>query len=126
VVEAILGWIVFSGLAAWIASQKGRSAFGMLVLSLVLSPLVGIIVALVLNPRTASDQPIERTHTKCPACKELVRKDASKCKHCGENLTPQQIPLATAGPLMVLCPECGKRNMKYATKCSYCREALST
>jgi RNA polymerase subunit RPABC4/transcription elongation factor Spt4 len=25
---------------------------------------------------------------KCPACAELVKAEARKCKHCGEALTP--------------------------------------
>lgn len=29
------------------------------------------------------------THVKCPDCKELVLKDARKCKHCGCTLVPQ-------------------------------------
>jgi len=29
------------------------------------------------------------THVRCPDCRELVRKDARKCKHCGTPLVPQ-------------------------------------
>lgn len=29
------------------------------------------------------------THVKCPDCRELVIKDARKCRHCGCSLTPQ-------------------------------------
>lgn len=29
-----------------------------------------------------------RTHVRCPDCKELVRKDARKCRHCGTPLVP--------------------------------------
>lgn len=29
------------------------------------------------------------THVKCPDCRELVIKDARKCKHCGCALVPQ-------------------------------------
>jgi hypothetical protein len=29
------------------------------------------------------------THVKCPDCRELVLKDARKCKHCGCSLIPQ-------------------------------------
>jgi hypothetical protein len=29
------------------------------------------------------------THIKCPDCRELVLKDARKCKHCGCSLIPQ-------------------------------------
>ena len=30
----------------------------------------------------------EQTHVRCPDCRELVRNDARKCKHCGVALTP--------------------------------------
>lgn len=29
------------------------------------------------------------THVRCPDCRELVRKDARKCRHCGTALIPQ-------------------------------------
>jgi TM2 domain-containing membrane protein YozV len=28
------------------------------------------------------------THVRCPDCKELIRKDAKKCKHCGTAIIP--------------------------------------
>lgn len=28
------------------------------------------------------------THVRCPECRELIRRDASKCKHCGSQLIP--------------------------------------
>ena len=36
-----------------------------------------------------SERVTPETHVKCPDCRELVRKDARKCKHCGTALTPQ-------------------------------------
>lgn len=30
-----------------------------------------------------------QTHVKCPDCRELVRKDARKCRHCGCTLEPE-------------------------------------
>jgi hypothetical protein len=35
-------------------------------------------------------EPHPDTHVKCPDCKGLVRKEASKCRHCGCRLTPQR------------------------------------
>lgn len=34
-------------------------------------------------------RPTPDTHVVCPDCRELVRKDARVCKHCGCRLTPQ-------------------------------------
>ena len=33
--------------------------------------------------------PSPDTHVKCPDCRELVKKDARKCKHCNCSLVPQ-------------------------------------
>lgn len=33
--------------------------------------------------------PTPGTHVKCPDCRELVKKDANTCKHCGCRLIPQ-------------------------------------
>jgi hypothetical protein len=38
------------------------------------------------------DPPTPDTHVRCPDCRELVRYDASKCKHCGAKLVPQELP----------------------------------
>jgi hypothetical protein len=38
------------------------------------------------------ERPTPETHVRCPDCKELVRKDANVCKHCGCRLTPQDVP----------------------------------
>ncbi len=36
-----------------------------------------------------SSKPHPNTHVKCPDCKGLVRKEATKCRHCGCKLIPQ-------------------------------------
>ena len=38
------------------------------------------------KPQLSSPSP--ETHVKCPDCRELVLKDARKCKHCGCALAP--------------------------------------
>jgi phosphate/sulfate permease len=43
---AVLVWIILSFVVALIAESRGRSGFGFLVLSLLLSPLVGFLVAI--------------------------------------------------------------------------------
>ena len=35
------------------------------------------------------EAPRPDTHVRCPQCRELVRKDASLCKHCRCSLIPQ-------------------------------------
>jgi hypothetical protein len=96
----ILGiWIAPSIAAALIAKNKGRSAWGLFFLSILLSPVVGIIVALVLPPDTAAlekKQLESGEYRRCPFCSELVRSTASVCKHCGRDLAPNAPPSSAA------------------------------
>ena len=95
--EIFIGWMIFAIVVGVAASSRGRSGFGWFLLSLILSPLVGIILVLVLPKKgdaaMATDEIggriSESTHVRCPDCRELVRRDARKCKHCGTGLIPQ-------------------------------------
>jgi|GEM_PF-1389355 hypothetical protein len=108
--EIVFLWFMFAVVAGVAASSRGRSGFGWFVLSVLLSPLIGILLVLVLpNLRTqqqaaqlaaaaaaASARPAEpviteATHRKCPACAEWVLRDAFKCKHCGHDLITEDV-----------------------------------
>ena len=45
--------------------------------------IIGLIIDYLLRLKPAIE-----THVKCPDCRELIFKDARKCKHCGCNLIP--------------------------------------
>lgn len=90
----ILFWIVvyiaLSVIAAAWAENKGRSAGGFFLLSIVLSPIVGLVAAGVARPNIARLEKhmiLDATHKRCPDCAELVRADALKCRHCGANVS---------------------------------------
>jgi hypothetical protein len=40
------------------------------------------------KPAIDPERPTPDTHVRCPDCKELVRKDATVCKHCRCALIP--------------------------------------
>lgn len=44
----------------------------------------GTIGAVLATPPMAAEDALRN----CPFCKELIRKDATKCKHCGSNIDP--------------------------------------
>lgn len=95
--EIFIFWIGLAIVVGVAASRKGRSGFGWFLLACVFSPLLAGLLLLVLPaqgdaavPRDESGQPITaQTHVRCPDCRELVRADARKCKHCGTVLIPQ-------------------------------------
>lgn len=87
--EIVIGWFIFSFIAGIIAGSRGRSGIGYFLLSIILSPLIGIVLALAL-PAINPNAPNPKTHVRCPDCRELVLNDARKCKHCGCALVPQK------------------------------------
>ena len=87
--EWLILWVGLSFIAAIIAANKGRSGMGFFLLAILLSPLVGILAALVAKPNTISteEQLIANGEARrCPFCAEMVRPEASVCKHCGRSL----------------------------------------
>lgn len=87
--EIFVFWFLFSIAVAVLASNRGRSGFLWFIFSILLSPLLGVIFVLVMeNLKLSGDKPNPNTHVRCPDCRELVRNDARKCKHCGASLIP--------------------------------------
>lgn len=108
--EIIILWFGLSVVVGIVASSKGRSGFGYFLLALLLSPLIGGILALALPSKkgvvvAGAEVASEETHVRCPDCRELVRADARKCKHCGTALTPQigatTTEIAPAAPVYI-------------------------
>ena len=61
----------------------------------------------------ASDESVE-----CPFCREEVKAEAVKCKHCGSAL-PQSTPGHEG-----ICPWCKEEIHPEAVKCKHCRTML--
>ena len=77
-----------------LARKRGRSSVGWFLLAVIISPLLAALLLLVLaDIKAASAGGAEvvtsQTHVRCPDCRELVRIDARKCRHCGTALVPQ-------------------------------------
>lgn len=95
--EILFVWLGLSVAVGVVAERRGRNGFGWVLFSVFLSPLLGFIFVLALpkvgEAAAAVDETgamiTEKTHVRCPDCRELVRRDARKCKHCGASLVPQ-------------------------------------
>lgn len=88
--EIFILWIGLSVLAGVIAANKGRSGIGFFFLAAILSPLIGIIAALVAKPNTerVEQKELDRgSSRKCPSCAELIKYEAKVCKHCGREFS---------------------------------------
>ena len=85
----IVVWVALCFVAGAIASKKGRSSVGFFFLSLVLSPLIGIIAALIAKPneeKVEKSKIAEGNSKKCPFCAEIIKAEAKVCRYCGREL----------------------------------------
>lgn len=85
-------WFAFSIAVGMLAGKRGRGSGTWFLISLILSPLLGMIFCLIaddLSKRVAAEERV-----KCPACAEMVLPDAVVCKHCHADLTPQTAEVA--------------------------------
>jgi DNA-directed RNA polymerase subunit RPC12/RpoP len=99
-ISILIFWIVGCSIAAKIAKNKGRSPGEFFFIAALLSPILGIVIALVAKPNT---QNVEQQRLqsgdvkKCPYCAELVKREAMICKHCGKSVQE------------IICPHCSAR-----------------
>lgn len=80
--EIIIFWILFAIAVGMLASKRGRNGGSWFLLSLLASPLIGIIFLLVTKDISKDDG--ERA--SCPKCSEKVLISASICPHCKSDL----------------------------------------
>ncbi len=80
-------WLVFSVVVAIGAAGRGRHGPGWFLLSI--SPLLAFLLLMMLPSRSKSaGAPETQELRKCPACAELILREAKKCKHCGSDVEP--------------------------------------
>lgn len=82
---AIIGWIAVSVAVGMMADRKGRSFELFINISLVLSPLVGLLALLLVKPTHQAMVESGRL-LPCRYCGEMISRGASLCSHCGETL----------------------------------------
>lgn len=106
--ELVIIWVGLSALAGWIAARKGRTGIGFFFLALLLTPLIGLIAALVVerNEAALASRAIASGKFKrCPECAELVQAQATLCRYCRHSFVPvlaSAVPQASERPPSVV------------------------
>jgi hypothetical protein len=86
-------WLVLSILAGVLASTKGRSGFGFFLLSVILSPLIGLIAAAIASPNVSKVEEAKVASgesKRCPHCAEIIKTEALVCRFCNRELATKQ------------------------------------
>lgn len=71
-----------------------------------------------LIPKDEIDMATANRTRDCPYCREEIREDALKCKHCGSSVTPERPSHEGA------CPYCKEQIHPEAVKCKHCKSDL--
>lgn len=83
----VLGGFFLAAFVGFLAWKRGRSALLFFVVSLIFSPLIGLLIVLLLG-KSQEGLIIQKLasgkYKKCPHCAELMKVDAQICPYCGE------------------------------------------
>ena len=86
--DYLFSFYFFAAIAVgMVAHAKSRSGIGWGLSALLISPPMAALLLIVMSLPSDHDQASEKTHVRCPDCRELIRRDATVCAHCGCKLT---------------------------------------
>lgn len=122
--EWFIFWILFAGVVGIVASSRGRSGFGWFLLSILISPLLGVILVALMPalPRPAAGA-LSTDLVACEHCGGGVPRGAGLCRHCKRPLVcnASKPALVQMGERVeVKCPECAELVLAEAKRCKHC------
>lgn len=123
-------WLICGIIAAVIYSNKGRSGIAAFVVGFLFGPIGVILAALTPADKAAVERKAVATGAmkKCPFCAELIRAEATVCKHC-----QRELPVVVAEPGVArivprgnayVCSACNGFVRSDATFCKHCKQPL--
>jgi hypothetical protein len=95
-IAVVIMWLAFAGVVGWAANEQGRNPAMWVVLSLLLSPLIGFIALIAAGESTGSSK--ANSGSQSPQVKAKQAETYRVCKRVGE----KKFPSDTAQ-----CPHCG-------------------
>ena len=101
-----LSWFFLSFFVASYARTKGLSGTLYFFCSLIFSPLLGGLAAIIDGKNIKSIAKLEKKKIKsgifkrCPSCAEIVKQEAILCKFCQSNLIQEASSIQVTGDLL--------------------------